>query len=98
MPGFILEHGRVSVTNGTYTVIFDPVALARDFPNLDLIGRDARNLPGLADTFAIGLLMRGRDMSGDPVYRANALTILGQEVFYRQGQPTHRVFLPEVRR
>jgi hypothetical protein len=98
MPGFILEHSQVSVTNSTYTVVFDPVALACDFPNLDLIGRDARNLPGLADTFQIGLLLRGRDTGGNLVYRANSIVLQGELVFVGHAAEValFKVFLPVI--
>ncbi|MBM4464661.1 MAG: hypothetical protein FJ014_03690 [Chloroflexi bacterium] len=98
MPGFILEHGQVSAANGTYTVVFDPVALARDFPNLDLIGRDARNLPGLADTFAIGLLLRGRDAGGNLAYRANSIVLQGEQVFVGHvAEPSlFKIFMPVI--
>jgi hypothetical protein len=80
MAGFILEHGQVTPTMGMYQVVFDPVTLNQDFPNLDLVGRDSWEDAGLADTFSIGLLLQG--LSGDePVYRANAITIQGNEVF-----------------
>jgi hypothetical protein len=79
MPGFILLHGQVTPIGGTYTVLFDPATLHDDFPNLDLTARDD-HLPGLSDTFAIGLLLQG-DSGGEPVYRANTVTIQGEQVF-----------------
>jgi hypothetical protein len=79
MPGYVLEHGKATLNGDSYRVVFDPVALHEDFPNLDLIGRDDWRA-GLADTFAIGLLMRGRK-DGIPLYRANAITIHGDQVF-----------------
>ncbi len=80
MPGFILAHGQATLQGDTYEVVFDPVALSADFPNLDLVGRDAPDRPGLADTFSIGLLLRGQSAEG-AVYRANTLTIQGEQVF-----------------
>ena len=44
---------------GTYMIVFDPVALHEDFPNLDLTGRDNWET-ALSDTFAIGLLLQGQ--------------------------------------
>jgi hypothetical protein len=79
MPGYILEHGQVTPTHGVYTVVFDPVSLHDNFPNLDLVGRDEHS-PGLADTFAIGLLLHG-ERGGETVYRANTVTIQGEQVF-----------------
>jgi len=98
MAGFILEHGQVTPSGGRYQVVFDPVALNRDFPNLDLVGRDSREDAGLADTFSIGLLLRG-ESGGEPVFRANAITIQGAEVFV--DSPTSGsfgVYLPVVLR
>ena len=90
MPGFILEQGQVTPSGDTYEIVFDPVALHHDFPNLDLEGRDAW-VPGLADTFSIGLLLRGQaaslaegTASGSTIYRSNTLTIQGDQVFVGQ--------------
>jgi hypothetical protein len=98
MPGTILEHGRVTPAGGTYTVVFDPVELHEDFPNLDLVGRDDLGA-GLADTFSIGLLLEGQ-WGAENVYRANAITIQGEQVFVSNDadgrQP--RVYLPLVLR
>jgi hypothetical protein len=96
MPGFILEQGRVTPTHGVYTVVFDPVSLHDNFPNLDLVGRDDY-LPGLADTFAIGLLLRGQS-GGETVYRANTVTIQGEQVFVGDAPSAspYAVYLPLV--
>jgi hypothetical protein len=90
MPGFILKQGQVNPAGDSYQITFDPVALHADFPNLDLQGRDAW-VPGLADTFSIGLLLRGEAQAlaegtgaGSPVYMANTLTIQGDRVFVGQ--------------
>jgi hypothetical protein len=97
MPGYILKHGQATLSHNTYTIIFDPVALSADFPNLDLMGRDDFR-PGLADTFSIGLLLRGQDAGGNPVYQANTLTLQGEQVFVgAAAEPTLlKVFLPTV--
>ena len=98
MPGFILAHGQAPVTNGGYAFTFDPVALHRDFPNLDLTGRESAEWPGLADTFTISLLLRGQDARGNVVYQANTITLQGEQVFVGAAvEPTpFRVFLPMV--
>jgi hypothetical protein len=98
MPGFILEHSRVAPSDGSYRITFDPVTLHEEFPNLDLVGRDDF-LPGLADTFGIGLLLRGQ-RGDDTVYRANTITIQGEEVFVGEApvQVWHEVYLPVVLR
>ena len=79
MAGYILEQGHVMAGGGSYQVMFDPAALHQEFPNLDLIGRDDWHA-GLADTFAIGLLLSGDSGSGT-VYRANTITIQGEQVY-----------------
>jgi hypothetical protein len=79
MPGYILEHGQATIDGDVYHLIFDPVALHQDYPNLDLVGRDEPR-PGLADTVSLGLLLRGQ-AGGQAVYRANTLTFQGQQVF-----------------
>jgi hypothetical protein len=96
MPGYILAQGRVTPTQNIYSVLFDAAALHEEFPNLDLVGRDDWG-PGLADTFTIGLLMEGRD--GDTlVYRANTVTIQGEQVFIGDAPPflLNRVYLPLI--
>jgi hypothetical protein len=80
MPGYILQHGQATIDGGTYEIVFDPQALYEDFPNLDLQGRDGMGGAGLSDTFAIGLLLRG-ESGGNTVYRANTITIQGEQVF-----------------
>ncbi|HSR30269.1 MAG TPA: hypothetical protein VLY63_06865, partial [Anaerolineae bacterium] len=94
MPGYILEHGQVTPSGGTYQIVFDPVTLHEDYPNLDLVGRDDW-YPGLADTFSIGLLLKGASGRGT-TYRANTVTIQGEQVFVRNTPfvPEHAIFLP----
>lgn len=95
MPGFILEHGQATLAGATYTITFDPVALAEDFPNLDLVGRDEYGGAGLADTFAITMLLRAQDGAAT-VYRANAVTLQGDRVYVEAGASglPHAIFLP----
>ena len=98
MPGYILEHGQVMPVGSTYLVTFDPAALHEEFPNLDLVGRDDWHT-GLADTFAIGLLLQGQS-GGERVYRANTITFQGDQVFMGgviERTPV-KVFLPVVRK
>lgn len=95
MPGFILEHGQATLAGATYTITFDPVALAQDFPNLDLVGRDEYGRAGLADTFAITMLLRAQD-GATPVIRANGVTLQGDRVYVDAGALglPHAIFLP----
>jgi hypothetical protein len=103
MPGLILEQGQVIPGGDTYQITFDPATLQADFPNLDLVGRDGFG-PGLADTFAIGLLLRGQRQAlaaatGDnTIYMANTLTIQGDQVFVGDARLPHEVYLPVVLR
>jgi hypothetical protein len=98
IPGCILEHGQVLPSGATYRVVYDPVALHEDFPNLDLTDRDDGD-PGLADTVSIGLLLQGvhHDRA---VYRANTVTLQGEQVFVGDADvdPPWSVYLPVVLR
>jgi hypothetical protein len=80
MPGYILEHGQATLSDGSYRITFDPFALQDDFPNLDLIGRDMPGKAGLSDTFAIRLLLEGQSQAGF-IYYANTITLQGNQVF-----------------
>jgi hypothetical protein len=94
MPGYILKHGQVTPSGSTFQFVFDPATLAQDFPNLDLNGRDDRQA-GLADTFTIGVLLRGQS-GGQSIQRANVVTLQGNQVFVGESSLTHSVFLPLV--
>jgi hypothetical protein len=98
MPGFILTQGQTSADDGVYRLTFDPVALHQDFPNLDLVGRDSPDQPGLADTFSIGLLLQAQKQDGAPEYRANTITLQGDQVFIRNAPPLElqELFLPLI--
>jgi len=99
MPGFILEHGQATISGSTYQFVFDPATLAQDFPNLDLTARGDR-VPGLSDTFSISIAAKG-NAGGQTIYRANVITIQGQQV-YVDSQPPEilgtSLFLPLVLR
>ena len=95
MPGFILQQGKATVSGGSYQFAFDPVELNKEFPNLDLIGRDSWRA-GLSDTFSIGLLLRGKQ-GAKTVYRSNTITIQGDQVFVGGAFPDwSKVNLPVV--
>jgi len=75
------------------------VALHEDFPNLDLTGRDEWRA-GLADTIAIGLLLQSRS-GGSTIYRANTITIQGDQVFIGDDPPPDlpkKTYLPVILR
>jgi hypothetical protein len=100
MPGYILQHGKATFSGDTYRIVFDPETLHQDFPNLDLTGRDSHKA-GLADTFAIGLLLQGQSAS-NTVYLANTITIQGEQVFIGDApieiDNQHLVYLPVILR
>jgi hypothetical protein len=95
MPGFILKHVQAAASGGSFQVVFDPVTLAQDFPNLDLTGRDDWQ-PGLSDTITISMLLRGQS-SGQPVARAAVVTLQGNQFYVRQAHAAQSgVYLPVV--
>ncbi len=80
MPGFILETGQYVPADGKAGVVYDPVRLSADFPNIDL--RDRQDLiEGLADEVMITVYLAGRDASGSPVYAAKLLTLVGEDIY-----------------
>ena len=94
MPGYILKHAQITASGTTFQVVFDPVTLAQDYPNLDLVERDDWQA-GLADTFTIGVLLRGQS-GGQLIARTNIITLQGNQVFVGESNPTRKVFLPLV--
>jgi hypothetical protein len=92
MPGFILEQGTVAPDGGRFTVAYDPVALRSDFPNIDLTAPEEWR-DGLSDEVLITLFLA----DGDGGYRANTVTLFGEEVFVgRDKSMGLRVYLPVV--
>ncbi len=85
MPGYILERGQATVNAGAFSFNFDPVLLQQDFPNMDLVDRDDGD-PGLADTIAIGILLKGED-GPETLYRAQNLILQGEQVFVNLSPP-----------
>ena len=80
MPGFILETGQAFPANGIIEVVYDPLRLKPDFPNIDL--RRRQNLDrGLADEVIITVYLSGRDGSGTPTQAAKMLTLVGEDVY-----------------
>ncbi len=69
MPGFLLQANQLSASAGALSYRYDPVTLARDFPNLDL------NPP--ADVITISLFGQTANSS----YAARVLVLHGQEFF-----------------
>jgi len=54
MPGFQLETGSATLSGSEARVIYDPIAMNREFPNIDLA-------PGLADTIWASMILIGKD-------------------------------------
>lgn len=80
MPGFILETGQAIPANGKIEVVYDPVRLQSDFPNIDLNGRPDQ-IPGLADEVIITVYLSGQDGSGSPVQAAKMFTLVGEDIY-----------------
>jgi hypothetical protein len=72
MPGFILETRDLNVSGGNLVYRYDPVALSRDFPNLDT------NPP--ADVVAVTMFASITDSAGRSSYAARILTLRGTEL------------------
>jgi hypothetical protein len=98
MPGFILEEGQAQIAGDQFSLIFDPQSLHEDFPSLDLTSYHGM-VPGLADTFSVGLLLTGQQQ-GLPVFRATTLTIQGDRVYVENADDVdpfqHRLYLPVI--
>lgn len=97
MPGFILQEGQAQISDGSFSLTFDPQTLHDDFPNLDLTGRHGWE-PGLADTFSFGLQLTGLQ-DGKEVYNATTLTIQGGHVSVEDAEDAvifYDLFLPIV--
>ena len=80
MPGFILETGQTTPANGMVEVVYDPVLLNSDFPNIDLSRRQNVE-PGLADEVIVTVYLSGGDGSGTPVQAAKMLTLVGEDIY-----------------
>jgi hypothetical protein len=77
MPGVILEQGAGSAEGEIFRLLYDPVSLNQEFPNLDLKAiNDYR--PGLADQVWMTFLFEK-----DGRYLPFTITLHGEEVFYR---------------
>lgn len=74
MPGFVLEQGTVEEENGVVEVVYDPLTLSRDFPNIDLQSRHQFGAPtGLSDEVFISILMEGTDSSEQTLTQPSTL-------------------------
>jgi len=77
MPGFVLEQAEALCSGNEFDIVFDPVRLHEDFPNLDLTAYDELR-SGLADQIWISALFEK-----DGQYLPLTTTFHGEEVFHR---------------
>jgi hypothetical protein len=77
MPGFILEQGEGVAEGRDFKLIYDPVELNKDYPNLDLTAFDYPR-PGLADQIWITILFEANGQTLPVTF-----TLHGEEVFHR---------------
>jgi hypothetical protein len=56
MPGHLLDSGTVDLTDGWARIVYEPLALRKIFPNIDISGR-LSDVSGLADTVWINVLL-----------------------------------------
>jgi hypothetical protein len=95
MPGWILQQGQATPSAGVLRLSYDPETLARDYPNLDLVARDAQRA-GLADLVTISVLATGRNALGVAVQRACVTTLLAEEVQTTRIEQPFKLRLPVV--
>jgi hypothetical protein len=73
--GTVMDQGVLTpAADGTFTLLYDTIALHADFPFLSLTAHEGR-WPGLADEVAITLLAVG------DAPQANTVTLIGEQVF-----------------
>ena len=75
MPGHLLDSGTVDLTDGWARIVYEPFALKRIFPNIDITGR-LSEVPGLADTVWINALLEA-DSGG---FYARQFTLQGPDL------------------
>lgn len=73
MPGFVLEEGKLSGS----VFMFDPVRLARDFPNLDF---DEQNHGPAGETITVSLFLTGKGTAGAKKTLARQVILQGDEI------------------
>jgi len=86
MSGFILEEGTLEPGEEVLDVVYEPVRLHEDFPNIDLRDRGGFERrtgaePGLSDEVFISVLLSGTDASGQPVHAAKVITLVGEDIY-----------------
>ncbi|MBC8422441.1 MAG: hypothetical protein H8E01_00260, partial [Chloroflexi bacterium] len=86
MPGWVLQTGELTSPGKAFSITYDPETLQDTFPNIDL--RQPQSwAPGLSDEVFISFVISG-NKGGNPVHRANALTLHGEQLLFEgYGQP-----------
>jgi hypothetical protein len=77
MPGFVLEQAETSCSGNEFDLVYDPLRLHEDYPNLDLTAYDEMR-PGLADQIWISALFEK-----DGQYLPLTIAFHGEEVFHQ---------------
>jgi len=77
MPGFLLEEGSRALDGEGAAVAYDPLALSRTFPNLDVARGRTGGPPGLVDTVWVSMLAQGTDGR----FHARQFTMQGPELY-----------------
>jgi len=80
MPGWVLQTGELASPGKAFLITYDPETLRDTFPNIDLRQPQLWS-PGLSDEVFISFAISGND-GGNPVHRANALTLHGEQLLY----------------
>ena len=75
MPGHLLDSGTVDLTDGWARIVYEPLALRKIFPNIDISGR-LSDVSGLADTVWINVLLEA-DSGG---FYARQFTLQGPDL------------------
>lgn len=89
MPGFVLE-SRDLPPSSTLAYRYDPVSLARDFPNLDV---EFQGQPDAADATTLSLFASGTTPEGAPAHAARVLALHGPELL---NLPLPAALLPQL--
>ena len=77
MPGFQLESGLIEITDGRGVIVYDPRALSRTFPNLDIVEGRSSEEPSLVDTVWISVLAE----TPDGAVSARHFTLQGPDLY-----------------
>jgi hypothetical protein len=85
MPGHLLDSGAVDMIDGWTGIVYEPLALRKIFPNIDIEGR-VEHASGLADTVWINMLLEA-DNGG---FYARQATLQGPDLLIPLLEGEHR--------